>query len=256
LPVVLILAPVVVPRLRPKWGAIQRRWFVLFLLAASGVPLFTCFVYLGLQTTTAVNAVLLNSALPIFTLALSWAMERERATWRQLAGLVVSLLGILIIVKRGDLSDLRLEFHIGDAFILTAMPFWGFYSVLLKRRPPELDGLELLFVIAVIGTLLIAPFYVLETLLDRPAQLTAGSAATVAYLALFASIGAYFCWNKGVAAVGAARAGFTVHLLPAFGTILAIVFLGESVRPYHGVALAAILAGVWLATSAPRAPQR
>jgi drug/metabolite transporter (DMT)-like permease len=253
-PVVLVLAPVALPRLRGRGGVLLRRWGILLLLGACGVPLFTSLVYLGLQTTTAVNAVIVNSALPLFTLLWSWILEREHATPRQLLGLLVSFIGILVIMQRGDLAQLsRFEFHGGDAFILGAMPFWGLYSVLLKRRPRELDGLTLLFVVAVIGTVMMAPVYLLETILDRPAQLTPASAATVAYLALFASIGAFLCWNRGVALVGANRAGFTIHLLPLFGTVLAILFLGEAVRAYHFLGFAAILAGVWLATGSYRA---
>jgi len=250
---VLILAPVALPRLRGRGGALLRRWRLLLLYGACGVAVFTALVYLGLQTTTAVNAVLFNSALPLFTLLWSWLLERERATVRQILGLVVSFAGILLIMMRGELAELaRFEFHRGDAFILAAMPVWGLYSVLLKRRPRELDGLSLLFVTAVVGTVLVLPLYLVETAFVRPAQLTPGSAATVAYLALFASIGAFLCWNRGVAAVGASRAGFTIHLLPLFGTVLAIVFLGEAVRPFHFVGFAAILAGVWLATGAGR----
>jgi drug/metabolite transporter (DMT)-like permease len=252
-PVILILAPLALPRLKGKGALIRRRLGILTLLGATGVTFFTSFVYLGLQTTTAVNAVLLNSSMPLFMILCSWAIERETATLRQIAGMLVSFAGILIIMVRGDPAGLlRLQFHIGDAWILGAMPFWGLYSVLLKRRPRELDGIELLFLVAIAGLVLLAPFYLAETVLVRPAKLTVGSAATVLYLSVFASVIAYFAWNRGVAAVGANRAGFTIHLLPAFGTILAVIFLGEHVRLYHFVGIATILAGVWLATSARR----
>jgi drug/metabolite transporter (DMT)-like permease len=250
LPVVVLLAPIALPALRGRWHVLVQHWRILLLLAATGVPAFTACVYLGLQTTEAVNAVILNSSLPLFTLLCSWVIEREAATGRQLAGLAVSLAGILVIVCRGDPGQLlHLEFHRGDAWILLAMPFWGIYSVLLKRRPKGLDGLTLLWVLAVIGLVIALPFYAAETILDRAPRLTWGSAATVLYLGIFASILAYSCWNEGVARVGANRAGFTIHLLPAFGTVLAIIFLGEVFRPFHAVGIATILVGVFIATT-------
>lgn len=254
LPVVVLLAPIVLPAMRGRWGEVRRHWRILLLLSFLGVPLFTALVYFGTQETTAVNAVLLNSALPLATILWSWLLERERATSRQVLGLAVSFAGILLVMTRGEVGQLlALEFHRGDACILGAMLVWGLYSVLLKRRPREPDGLNLVFVLGLIGTIIVAPFYALESLLDRPAVLTPGSAATVLYIALFASIGAYLCWNRGVAAVGANRAGFTIHLLPLFGTVLAIVLLGEEARPYHLVGFIVILVGVWVATAPQRA---
>lgn len=253
-PVALILAPVAVPALRGRWGMLRQHWRILLLLGAAGIPLFTAFVYIGLQTTEAVNAVILNSSMPLFTLLCSWVIDREAATSRQVAGLAISLAGILVIVCRGDPAQLlHLEFHRGDAWILLAMPFWGVYSVLLKRRPKDLDGLALLWVLAVIGLVLVLPFYAAETIFDRAPRLTWGSAATVFYLGVFASVIAYSCWNEGVARVGANRAGFTIHLLPAFGTVLAILFLGEVFRPFHAVGIATILVGVLVATTSQSA---
>ena len=95
----------------------------------------------------------------------SWAIERERGTLRQVAGMLISLAGILVILSRGEAANLLgLDLHAGDAWILLAMPIWGVYSVLLKRRPPEVGGVVFLFVISVIGVLLLAPFAALDAL--------------------------------------------------------------------------------------------
>jgi drug/metabolite transporter (DMT)-like permease len=254
LPVALLLAPIAIPALRGRWGLLRQHWRIILLLGAAGVPLFTSFVYIGLQTTEAVNAVILNSSVPIFTLLCSWVIDREAATGRQIAGLAISLAGILVIVSRGDpVQLLHLQFHRGDAWILLAMPFWGIYSVLLKRRPKGLDGLPLLWVLSIVGLVLLLPFYAAETVFDRAPRLTWGSAGTVLYLGIFASVIAYSCWNEGVVRVGANRAGFMIHLLPVFGTVLAIVFLGESFHLFHAVGIATILVGVFVATAAQSA---
>lgn len=243
----LILAPFALPKLRAQLPVIRRHWGILLLLALTGVSLFHAMVYLGLRSTTTVNAILLNSSLPLFILACAWILERERSTPRQLGGMLLSLAGIVVILSRGELASLaRLEVHAGDLWILLAMPVWGVYSVLLKRRPPELGGVSFLFVIAALGTLLLVPAAVLAP----PRWPGTEAALGVLYIAVFASIIAFICWNRGVAIVGANAAGFTLHLLPLFGTALAILFLGETFQVFHAVGFATILAGVVVATRA------
>ena len=247
----LVLVPFALPRLAGKGEVIRRNAGLLVLLAFSGVAIFQTLVYLGLRSTTAVNGVLLNSSQPLFILLCSWLLERERATPRQVAGMVISFAGIVVILARGDPAALLgLEFHAGDAWILLAMPIWGVYSVLLKRRPPELEGVGFLFVISAIGVAMLAPFYAFELLRAAPHWPSAAEAGGVLYVALAASVAGFIFWNRGVAVVGANAAGFTLHLLPAFGTVLAIVLLGEAFRAYHAAGIATIVAGVVLATSA------
>lgn len=243
------LAPFAIPHLRGKGAVLRANIGILSLLALLGVALFQCMVYQGLSTTTAINAVLLNSSLPVFILICSWILEREKATRIQVAGMVISLCGILVILSRGEpASLLHLEVHAGDAWILAAMPIWGLYSVLLKRRPAELGGVLFLFVISVLGTAMLLPFFIVQTMAAPPPAPGVAEIAGVLYVGLVASVIAFIFWNKGVLTVGANAAGFTLHLLPAFGTILAILFLGERFALFHAVGIATILAGVVLAT--------
>ena len=246
------LAPFALPGVRANFAVIRRNAGLLLALSFLGVALFQWMVYEGLKTTTAVNAVLLNSSFPAFMLLCSWAIEGERGTRRQMVGMLISLAGILIIMARGEpASLLRLEFQPGDALILLAMPVWGVYSVLLKRRPPELDGVAFLFVISLIGVALLLPAFALEAYHTPPRWPGAEGVAAALYVGLAASVAAFICWNSGVAIVGANAAGFTLHLLPAFGTLLAMVFLGESFQLFHAAGIATILAGVVVATRAP-----
>jgi drug/metabolite transporter (DMT)-like permease len=248
----LVLAPFALPGLAAKGPVIRRHAGILALLALLGVALFQSLVYLGLKSTTAINAVLINCSAPLFVLLCSWAIEGKRATLRQLAGILVSVAGILVILARGEPARLlELEFHSGDAWILLAMPVWGLYSVLLNRRPPELGGVHFLFVLSAAGVLMLAPVFALETLRAPPRMPTAAEALGVLYVALAASVGAFLCWNRGVTTVGANAAGFTIYLLPTFGTLLAIVFLGESFGAFHAAGIVTIVAGIILATRAP-----
>ena len=247
------LVPFALPTLRGKGALIRRHAGILLLLSFTGIAVFQSLVYLGLRSTTAVNAVLINSSMPLFMLVCSWVIERERASLRQVGGMLVSLAGILVILSRGSSSALlKLDLHAGDAWILLAMPVWGIYSVLLKRRPAELGGTEFLFVISLAGVLMLLPaaaFLALRAPMEFPAP---AEALGVLYMGLAASVLAFICWNRGVATVGANAAGFTIHLLPAFGTVLAILFLGEKFAGFHAVGIAVILAGVLLATRTAR----
>jgi drug/metabolite transporter (DMT)-like permease len=249
----LILAPFVLPRLAGRWHRVLPHWRLFLLLGGTGAALFQALVYVGLGMTTTINAVLMNSSVPLFILLCSWLIEREAASLRQIAGVAVSFVGILAIMLHGDLAQLlHLEINRGDAVILAAMPAWGIYCVVLKRRPSELTGVEFLFILALSGSLCLTPFFIAENLFIRRGTLSLETFAGGVYVSLCASVLGYICWNKGVEMVGANRAGFTIHLLPAFGTLLAILLLGEAFHLYHLVGIATILAGVFLATSAPR----
>jgi len=246
----LVLVPFGIKAVAGKGAVIRRHWKILALLALLSVPVFQTMVYQGLRTTTTVNAVLMNSSAPAFTIAWAWLIDRERATLRQIAGMLISLAGIVIIMTGGEPARLiDLELHSGDAWIIAAIPMWALYSVLLKRRPAELGGVAFLFVITVMGVAMLAPAFIASTFIVPPRALTVEAALAVLYVGIAASVIAFIFWNRGVAVVGANAAGFTLHLLPAFGTILAMIFLGEQFQAFHAVGIATILAGVLLATS-------
>ncbi len=244
-----VLLPFAWPQLVGKGPVLRRNAALLAALVITGVVLFQSLVYLGLRSTTTVNAVLLNCTLPLFMLLCSWVLERERATPGQVIGMLISFVGVAVILVRGELGDLlELRFHAGDAWILLAMPMWGIYSVLLKRWPREVWGTGFLLVLSLGGLPLLLTGAAVEMAGAAPTHLTPAALAGVVYVGLFASVGAFICWNRGVAAVGANAAGFSVPLLPAFGTVLAIVFLGEELRAFHLVGIATIMAGIFVAT--------
>ena len=250
----LVLAPFALRATLAKRAAIRRHAPLLAFLALTGVAAFQSLVYLGLESTTAINAVLINASAPAFIVVCSWIVDRERAGWRQIAGMLISFLGVLVIVCQGEPARLaQLEFHRGDAWILLAMPLWGLYSVLVKRCPPELRGVTLTFVLSALGAAMLLPLYFAVAPrgpLRLPSAIEAGA---VLYVAVAASVLAFLCWNRGVAVVGANAAGFTIPLLPVFGTVLAILALGESFHGFHAAGFATVLTGVLLATWRPTA---
>ena len=249
-----ILAPFAAGAAWRQRAIIRSNLGLLVFLALSGVTIFQSLVYLGLETTTAINAVLINASAPAFIVICSWFVDREKAGWRQLGGMLVSFVGVLVIVCHGEPARLlQLEIHRGDAWILLAMPIWGIYSVMVKRCPRELRGAALTFVLAAIGVAILVPLYFAAAPRGPLRWPSTAEAGAVLYIAVAASVLAFICWNRGVAVVGANAAGFTLPLLPAFGTVLAILFLGEPFRAFHAAGFATILAGVVLATWRPSA---
>ena len=245
----LVMAPFGMREALRHADAIRRRAGLFLLLALTGVVGFQSLVYLGLRTTTAINAVLINAAGPLFMLICSWLLERDKPSRRQIAGMLISFLGVLIVVSRGQLQTLlQLEFHRGDAWILVAMPMWGLYSVLLRRALAELRGVAFAFTIAAIGVAMLLPLYVIDVWGQPWRRPTLPEVSAVLYIAVAASVLAFIAWNRGVTVVGANAAGFTLPLLPAFGTALAIIFLGEVFQAFHAVGFVTIVIGVVLAT--------
>ncbi|HWE76132.1 MAG TPA: DMT family transporter [Stellaceae bacterium] len=251
----LVLAPFAVPRLIGKGAVLRRAWPLLLALAVTGGAIYQVAVYFGLRHTETINAVLLNAASPLTIVIVAWAIDGDRITMRQVWGTVISLIGLAIVLGRGDPTRIfNLRFGIGDIAILGVMPLWAFYTVMLRRRPMEIDNISLIFLLGVFGTAALAPAYLFESLYIQTPPLAWSSIAAPLYTGCFASAAAYWCWNRGAEMVGANRAGFTTYLMPAFTTVLAVLLLDEKVHIFHIIGIVAILFGVWLSTSAGRKP--
>ena len=251
-----VLLPFSYPRLKSQWPAILRSWKTVLPLGILGIGSFNTLVYIGLHETTATNAILLNSACPAFILAISFVIRSQMATSRQCIGIAVSLLGVVAIVSRGSLGTLlSLSFNRGDMWVLTAVLCWAFYTILLKRRPEGVHPLALLTVLMGIGVTCLLPLYAWEISRGMRVVPDAVTIGSLLYLALLPSLAAYVFWNQAVEELGANRAGAFLHLMPAFGSLLAVLLLRDSFRGFHAAGIALILAGVTLAGVSPPAPR-
>jgi drug/metabolite transporter (DMT)-like permease len=218
------------------------------LLSGVGVAAFNTFVYVGLQDTTALNAVMMQSTMPIAIVAASFLLFGERVGPLQGMGIVVSLAGVATIVTRGDWATLAgLGFNRGDLWVLVAVVSYALYTALLRRRP-VVHPMSFLAVTFGLGAAMLLPLLLWESATDRVVPATPTAFAAIAYVAVFPSVLAYFCFNRTVELIGANRTGLSVHLMPVFGTLMAIAFLGEVPRWYHGAGIALIAAGILLAS--------
>lgn len=245
-----ILAPFVAGPLWAQRRAVVRAWKMLLLLGVLGVAGFSTLVYVGLQTTTATNGVLLNTTNPVLIILISWMFLRQSLRAWQTLGVALALLGALIIIMRGDLQTLRsLRFTPGDLFVLAGVVCWAVYTVCLRWRPAGLEALTFLGATVCIGVAAIAPFYAWELSRGASMALTPTVAMSILYFALFPSVLAYIFWNRAVAEVGASTAGLFIYLMPVFGVLLSLAFLRESLYPFHFLGMALVVTGVYFATA-------
>ena len=236
------------PHLKPDLPMVKRHWPILTLLSILGVASFNTLVYTGLKWTIALNAFLMQAMMPVLIVALSFLLFREKISGRQTLGVVLSLGGAMVIIVQGDINTLlSLSLNQGDILIFMAVVCYAGYSVLLRRRPP-MHPLSFLSVTFMFGALILLPFYLWETFTLRPINFNRSTLLAVGYVAVFPSIVSYFCFNRGVELVGANRAGLFMYLMPVFGSLMAIGFLGESLHWYHGAGILLIASGILLAT--------
>lgn len=214
-----------------------------------GVAGFNSFIYMAMQTTTAINAVLVNSCIPIIIVLISWLRYNDRLSVRQCFGVATSLSGVILIISRGELATLyNLQFNTGDILVFMAAIFWAQYSANLKNYPQGLHPLAYQIAIVIVGLTFLLPLYLLEISTGRILTVTTSTVITILYVAIFASVLAFIFWNRAVAMLGANIAGPFIHLMPVFSTVLAVVFLGETLTRNHILAILLIFGGIFMTT--------
>ncbi len=223
------------------------KWLILK-LSLFGVVAFNSLVYVGLHKTSASNALLLNSFIPVLIALFGAVFFKDKFDKRQMVGLTLSFAGVLIIVAHGDWMNITsFSFSFGDMVIFVAMVSFAFYTLWLRKVPKEIDRIGLMAIQIVTAFIFLIPLWLIEQTQGKLVHWTPLSLLSLVYLGLFPSILAYVLYNLSVAKFGATRAGLCIHLIPVFGVILAVIFLNESVYIYHAIGLFGILSGIWLA---------
>ncbi|MEH2479115.1 drug/metabolite transporter (DMT)-like permease [Nitrobacteraceae bacterium AZCC 2146] len=249
----LILLPFAWRDLRTDWPAIRAKLGIMVAMSVCGIAAFNTLLYTALEYTTALNALLLQSSTPLFVAMWSLIVLRVRLTLAQASGILVSLIGVLVIVMHGDLTRLAsVEFNRGDMLMVLALAIFGLYSALVPKRPVIQQTSFLAFIFGC-GVLCLAPFFVWELLARPAAEVTASNALALGYTVVFPSILAYFCYNRGVQLVGPNRSAPFFHLVPVFGSAMAIFLLGEHLQLFHVAGYALVLVGIFVAARKPRA---
>jgi drug/metabolite transporter (DMT)-like permease len=229
-------------------GVLRRHWKIISLLAMLGIGVFNTFVYIGLNSTSVLNSVMMQSGIPPLIVLMTFLLFRDKVSKVQGFGIALSLVGAMTLISKGDIGALaRLELNPGDLWIFAAVICYAGYTALMRQRP-AVHPFSFLFVTFALGAAMILPFYLAETWNGHPFQPTLLAVGATVYVALFPSILAYLCFNRLVAVAGPNRAGLCIHLVPVFGSLAAILFLGETLHLFHIAGIALIATGIWLAT--------
>jgi drug/metabolite transporter (DMT)-like permease len=244
----LILLPFAARYLARDWPVIRKRAGVMTLLAFTGFTIYNTLAYYGLQYTTAINGLLLQSVAPLFVAMWTFVLFGDRLTLRQAGGICVSLTGVTVIVCHGSLAVLlAIAFNRGDVSFLVALVVYGFYAAYLRKRP-AIHPFSFLVAGMGGGALFLIPAMVFELASGRTVTLDAESFAAFAFVCIFPSLLGYLFLNRGIELIGANRAAPFIHLVPVFGSVLAIVLLGEQFRLYHAIGYGLVFTGITVAT--------
>jgi len=246
--VFVVTLPFLIIHIKKIWAALKEHFGMLLLLSTLGIAAFNTLLYIGLQKTTATNALLINSSIPIVILLLSFLILKTEISSRQVVGIVLSTLGVIFLVLKGDMkSILTLSFNQGDFWVIASSLCWASYSVLVKFRPKSLSSFEFFITTVALGVVMLLPFYLAQGYtLEREVMVLTHYTWVIGYVVFFTSILCYFLWHKGIAQIGADKTGQFTHLMPLFGSFLAYVFLGERLEWYHLGGIFLIFGGIYL----------
>lgn len=245
-----VFFPIAYQRTRKEWNTLKQNWGAVIMLALTGVASFNTLVYIGLYDTTSINASLMNSSTPIVIYILSFIFLKERLTKYQLAGTMLSLIGVLFIISGGSLQSLLgFSFNKGDLIVLVAVCCWSIYSLLIKKYASRLPGYSTFLVTIAIGALMLLPFTLYELL--TTSQTIVWSTTTIGaifYVGVIASIVAFLSWNTGVVALGVNKAGIYLNFIPLFASIFAVIFLNEKLLLAQLIGGVTIIVGVFISS--------
>jgi EamA-like transporter family. len=190
---------------------------------------------------------LFNTAIPAVIILLCFLFNIEKTNKFQILGLIISVLGIFSILTKLDIDILlSLNFNKGDIIMIGGVITWGVYSTLLKKKKFTLPLLTLVHVICTFGLICVFPQFLYEFSQGELIKFDINLFYTLIFLALFPSIGSYYCWAGAVSIIGANRAGIFLSLIPLFSTIMAIIFFNEQFNFYHSLGAILIILGLFL----------
>lgn len=236
---------------RDDWRQVAGHWKIMVLLSLLGISAFNSLLYAAAHTTTAINLALIQTVMPAIIILISMRLYHETVRNVQVAGVLLCIGGAGLVVLRGQLQTLlRLAVAPGDLIMLFAVFLYALYSALLRKKPPihPLSFLTYSFGIGIVGLM---PVYLWERAAVGAPELSGEVFFSILYVALFPSITAYFCWNRGVELIGANRAGPFINLIPVFASVFALIWLDETLQIYHIAGLLLIGGGIFLFNRRP-----
>ena len=243
-----ILLPFTYKEILSKKKEILNSLPLLLFLGLASVGSFNSFVYISLQYTQVINASLFNTAIPAAIILSCFIFKIEKTNFYQLLGLLISVLGILVIITKLNLNIIvNLNFNVGDIWMIFAVASWGIYSAFLKKLKLKISLLSLVHILCTFGLVFLFPQFIYEYNQENIINLDKTFFYCLVFLAIFPSIGSYYCWAGAVSIIGPNRAGIFLSLIPLFSTIMAIFFFDEKFQFYHFIGSILVIIGLILA---------
>ncbi len=243
----LILLPFTFKELILKKNYIFENLGFFIILGITSITIFNSIVYYSLHYTQVISGVLMISTIPVWIIFISSILKIEKTNIFQIIGVGLSLLGVIFIITKVDLNLIKnLDFNKGDLTMVVAMFSWAIYSALLKKKTYEISQITLLQVVIITGLIFLIPIYIIEMSLGNVIKLDKPFLLTLTYVVLFPGLASFFFWIKGIALIGANRAGAFLHLMPIFGAIMAMVIFKEKFMFYHILGAIFIISGITL----------
>lgn len=249
-----LIVAISVPQIRRDWPLIRRSFPLLIAYGVFGYTAFNALLYTALTMTSGVNAAIEQAVIPMLIFIINYAVFRIRASMAQLAGFVLTIAGIAVTVSHGNLAALmQMEVNFGDLLVIAAAAIYAVYTIGLRWKPPI--GWQSLLAASAFGAILGAvPLLFWEIARDAALMPDATGWLIILYAGFLPSLVSQIFWVLGVEGIGANRAGLFINLIPVFGTMLSVAFLGERLSGFHILALALVTAGIAIAEKGkPRA---
>ena len=217
------------------------------ILGITSITIFNSIVYYSLYYTQVISGVLMISTIPVWIMFIASILNIEKTNLFQIIGVILSLIGVLFIITKADIELIKsLNFNKGDLSMVVAMFSWAIYSALLRKKTYEVSQIALLEVIIICGLIFLIPVYFIEMSLGNSITIGKPFILTLTYVVLFPGILSFLFWIKGIAIIGANRAGVFLHLMPIFGALMAMIIFGEKFMFYHFLGAIFIIAGITL----------
>ena len=243
----LILLPFTFSEILKKKNYILNNLGFFIILGITSITIFNSTVYYSLYYMQVISGVLMISTIPVWIMFISSILGIETTSKFQIFGVILSLLGVLFIITKSDIDVIKnLAFNRGDLIMATGMFAWALYSALLKKKKYEISQITLLEVVIITGLIFLIPIYILEINYGNQITLDKPFILTLSYVVLFPGLASFFFWIKGIGIIGANRAGVFLHLMPVFGSIMAILLFKEKFMFYHLLGAIFIIAGITL----------
>lgn len=241
----IVLAPIALRKSIREYGVIKENIKYILITSFLGVTVFNTLIYIAGKTTEAINLSLIAISSPIFIIIFSLIVFNEKISLKKIIGIALTITGILVLLTRGKISVLlNISFAKGDLWMLIAAMIFAVYSILVKKRPTELSRTTFLFSTFTIGLFFLIPFYIIDLIAHPLPSFNLEITTAILYIGIFASVAAFFLWNRSIEIIGPSNAGLIYYTLPLFSTLWAILFLNETAEALHFISMFMILTGI------------